>query len=249
MIKAVLFDMDDTLLDINLTAFMTRYVADVSHILSAISGRPALSFGLPFARSYLALASERRKDSLTNLAFFFREFERLSGVPVSEPAIVDAVTYYERELLPRLSGGLVAARPMEGGLAAIERVDDLGLTCALATNPSFSEACIRVRMGWARIDDAPFARVSHMGNSTRLKPSAGYYEEFVSALGLAPEECLMVGNDARRDFSHPDVGLRTIYVGHARPRRAVWSGHMRDLARELPAIVELCNVEDQASAE
>lgn len=39
MIKAVLFDMDDTLLDINLTAFMTTYVADVSRILSSL-GQP-----------------------------------------------------------------------------------------------------------------------------------------------------------------------------------------------------------------
>lgn len=249
MIKAVLFDMDGTLLDINLTAFMTSYAADVSRIFSAISGRSALSFSVPLVRGYLALASVRRRDDLTNLELFFREFERLTGVPVGDPVISDALTCYERDVLPLRGGGVVAARPMEGGLEALERVDDLGLTCALATNPSFSENCIKARMRWARIDDAPFARVSHMGNSTRLKPTARYYEEFVGALGLAPEECLMVGNDARRDFPHPDVGLRTIYVGHARPRRAVWSGHMRDLARELPAIVELCNVEDQASAE
>ena len=245
MIKAVLFDMDDTLLDINLTAFMTRYAADVSRILAAISGKPAVSFGVSLARSYLALASERREDNLTNLEFFFRKFEDLTGVPVDDPTISDAITCYEQDVLPTLGDGLIAARPMEGGLAAIECVGNLGLTCALATNPSFSEACIRTRMRWARIDDAPFALVSHMGNSTRLKPAARYYEEFVSTLGLAPEECLMVGNDARRDFPHPDVGMRTIYVGHARPRCAIWSGRMRDLARELPAIVELCCVRDE----
>ena len=99
-------------------------------------------------------------------------------------------------------------------------------------------------MRWARIDDAPFERVSHLCNSTRLKPASRYYEEFVSALGLHPQECLMVGNDAKRDFPRPDIGISTIYVGHARPKRAIWSGRMSELAAALPAIVDRCNVED-----
>ena len=98
-------------------------------------------------------------------------------------------------------------------------------------------------MGWAGIEDAPFLRVSHSGNSTRLKPKARYYEEFVSAIGLAPSECLMVGNDARRDFPRPDIGMRTAYVGHACPRRAVWCGRMSELADALPAIIDELNRE------
>ena len=132
---------------------------------------------------------------------------------------------------------------MPGGLDAIERAGELGLSVALATNPSFSADCIHARMGWAGIEGAPFLRVSHSGNSTRLKPKARYYEEFVSAIGLAPSECLMVGNDARRDFPRPDIGMRTAYVGHTHPRRAVWCGRMSELADALPAIVDELNRE------
>lgn len=242
MIKAVLFDMDATLLDINLTAFMGAYVADVSRILVRISGKPTLAFGGAWARGYLAIANEGRTDGLTNLELFSATVERLTGVPVADPAIADAISCYERTVLPRRRGGLVGARPMEGGIAAIERAREMGLAVALATNPSFSQDCIRVRMGWAGIADMPFARVSHMGNSTRLKPRARYYEEFVSALGLAPEECIMVGNDARRDFPHPDIGMPTAYVGHARPGRAAWSGRMSELADALPALVDRLNL-------
>lgn len=242
MIKAVLFDMDDTLLDINLTAFMTAYIADVSRILSQISGAPTLAFGGAWARAYLAIASDARTDGLTNLELFSATIERLTGVPMADPAITDAISYYEQNVLPRRSGGIVSARPKEGGIAAIERARSMGLAVALATNPSFSQACIRTRMGWAHISDMPFARVSHMGNSTRLKPRARYYEEFVSSLGLAPEECLMVGNDAKRDFPRPDIGMPTAYVGHARPGRAAWSGPMSELADALPALVDRLNV-------
>ena len=136
-----------------------------------------------------------------------------------------ALRFYERELLPRRGSGIVAARPMPGGREAVEMVCRLGLRTALATNPSFSGPCIHTRMKWANISDLPFERVSHMCNSTRLKPSARYYAEFTSALGLHPEE-------------------RTIYGGHARPSKAIWSGRMSELASELPVIVDRCNVED-----
>lgn len=248
MIQAVLFDMDATLLDINLTAFMTAYAAGFSQIMARVSGRPAISFGPVLARCYLAMGDARRTDGLTNAQVFCREFERLSGVPLADPAIAEPLHYYERELLPRRSGGLVNARPMEGGIAAIEKARDMGLAVALATNPSFDEECIRVRMGWAGIADIPFARVSHMANSTRLKPKARYYEEFVASLGLAPSECLMVGNDASRDFPRPGIGMRTAYVGHARPKDAVWSGRMSELADALPAIVDRINVENASKA-
>lgn len=241
MIKAVLFDMDDTLLDINLSAFLATYVADVSRILSAISGKSAASYGVPFARGYLAMGDTKRADGLTNAEVFFQTFEKYSGLPISDPAILDAIRCYERDFLPKRSGGIVAAKPMEGGMDTIERALNMGLKVALATNPSFSRNCIGVRMGWAGITGVPFERVSCMENATRLKPKARYYEEFASAIGLSPEECLMVGNDAKRDFPRPEIGMHTAYVGHAHPKRAVWCGRMSELAGALPSIIDELN--------
>lgn len=242
MIKAVLFDMDDTLLDINLTAFMALYTADVSRMLAYICDKPTVTVAHACARGYLAMDSKDRADGLTNAELFAREVERRCGVPLHDPAIVDAITCYETDVLPKKHGGIVQARPMPGGVEAIEAVCDLGLTVALATNPCLTEQCNRTRMAWGGFADAPFARISHLENSTRLKPSARYYEEFVSSLGLAPNECLMVGNDSKRDFPRPDIGMPTAYVGHARPSRAVWSGRMSELACALPAIVDRLNL-------
>lgn len=242
MIKAVLFDMDDTLLDINLTAFLTAYAAEVSQLMSSISGKPTIGFGPALARCYLAMGDPKRADGLTNAEIFAQTFENLTGIPLLDPAISAALIAFEQEVLPKHQGGIVAAKPMEGGIAALEKCQDMGLKIALATNPSFTETCIKVRMGWAGILDEPFERISYMQNSTRLKPKARYYEEFVSALGLSPEECLMVGNDAKRDFPKPDIGMHTAYVGHARPSRAIWSGRMSELADALPAIIDGLNL-------
>ena len=215
MIKAVLFDLDDTLLDINFTAFMTRYVAGLSGLLGDISRAPAPLMGIPFTKAYLAIEDRDRDD----------------------PAIADAIDCYEREFVPAMRGGIVAARPQRGGRQAVDVVHELGLTCALATNPAFSEACVEARMSWANVSPEDFVLVSNWDNAYRLKPNARFYQEFVNALGLTCDECLMVGNDSRRDFARPDCGLRTIYVGHAWPRRAVWHGPMSRLSRELPNII------------
>lgn len=252
MIKAVLFDLDDTLLDINFTAFMTRYVAGLSGLLGRIARTPAPVMGIPFTKAYLALENSNRSDDLTNHQLFNQEVNALVGIPLDDPAIADAVDFYEREVVPTMHGGIVAARPQRGGRRAVDVVHELGLTCALATNPAFSEACVEARMGWADVSPEDFSLASNWDNTHRLKPNARFYQEFVNTLGLTCDECLMVGNDSRRDFPRPDCGLRTIYVGHAWPRRAVWHGPMSRLARELPNIIrrfdgEEANRRDMAS--
>ena len=244
MIKAVLFDLDDTLLRLNLAAFIARYVAGATRLLADVARTSPVAIGVPYARAFLAMDAQDREDSLTNERLFHQSFRAATGIPLDDPVIADLMTYYESQIVPGFSGGLVAARPVEGARAAIEAVHDAGLVCALATNPTFSLACDRARMGWAGVAEDDFALISTYANSTRCKPSVRYYQEFANQLGVRLEECLMVGNDAVRDIVRPSCGLRTAYVGHARPKDAVWRGPMERLARELPDLLARLNEQD-----
>lgn len=244
MIKAVLFDLDDTLLRLNLAAFIARYVAGATRLLADVARTSPVAIGVPYARAFLAMDAQDREDSLTNERLFDQTFYAATGIPLDDPVIADLMTYYESQIVPGFSGGLVGARPVEGARAAIEAVHDAGLVCALATNPTFSLACDRARMGWAGVAEEDFALISTYANSTRCKPSVRYYQEFANQLGVRLEECLMVGNDAVRDIVRPSCGLRTAYVGHARPKDAVWRGPMERLARELPDLVARLNEQD-----
>lgn len=244
MIRAVLFDLDDTLLSLNLTAFICRYVAGAAGLLARAARTTPVALGVPYLKGFLATQDSDRTDSLTNERVFNDAFFASSGIPLDDPVIADLIDYYEREIVPEFSGSVVMARPVKGGRAVIERVHDLGLTCALATNPTFSLACDEARMGWAGVSTDDFALVSTWSNSTRCKPDARYYQEFAQELGVRLDECLMVGNDASRDFPRPDCGLRTAYVGHGRPARAVWRGSIAELARELPELVARLDDED-----
>lgn len=244
MIRAVLFDLDDTLLRLNLMAFIARYVAGASRLLASAARVSPLSLAAPFAGSFLAIDAQDRTDSLTNEQLFNQTFLAETGIPLDDPVIADLMSYYERTIVPGYGGGIVAARPVEGAREAIEAVHDADLICALATNPTFSLDCDRARMGWAGVSEDDFALVSTLANSSRCKPCAQYYQEFANQLGVRLEECLMVGNDATRDFARPECGLRTAYVGHGRPGRAIWRGPMSELARQLPELVKRLNDED-----
>lgn len=245
MIRAVLFDLDDTLLSLNLAGFIARYVAGASRLLASAARTSAVSLGVPYAKSFLALERAGRTDAMTNEELYNQTFYEATGIPLEDPAISDLIDCYEREVVPSFSDGIVRARPQRGSRAVVEATWSADLICALATNPTFSLACDRARMGWAGLYEEDFAAISTFSNSTRCKPCARYYQEFANRLGVRTEECLMVGNDATRDFARPDCGLRTAYVGHGRPSRAVWRGTLYELANTLPDLVERLNDEDE----
>ena len=240
MLKAVVFDMDETLLSINLNAFILRYFKDVSSMLADIGRRSRGGTMARLGTILVDLNANRRSgtDNRTNLEFYQTEVERRCGICLSDPLINEAFTYYEREILPFKNDDMINAKAMPGAHAALQAVQDAGLRCALFTNPSFPQGAIECRMGWGELSDVPFELVTHMGNATRCKPDATYYLEQLLVMGLEPHEVLMVGNDPKRDFPSPACGIQTAYVGQGKPGRATWRGSMEDFARNFNAVVE-----------
>ena len=241
MLKAVVFDMDDTLLSINLSAFCWVFLRDEVNLLASIARRSPLGLFTPFSGAYLAMFDAKRADDLTNRAYFDAEIERRCGVPLADPVIADAFEFFEREVLPHCNDHVIGARPRAGAHQAVELLLERGMRIALLTNPSFSHSCIECRMAWGDMLDMPFELVTCMENSTRCKPSPRYYLEAIGALGLEPEEVLMVGNDPKRDFPVPDCGIQTAYVGIGSPDRALWSGSMEAFAAQFDLIEERFN--------
>lgn len=238
MLKAVVFDMDDTLLDINLGAFVAVLAKDESNLLADIGRKNPLSMFAAYTAAMLEMNRAERDNTCTNRELFDSIIERRGGVALRDPVIADALAFYEREILPSRNDGIISARPMPGARETLEAVRERGLRCALLTNPCFSAECIECRMGWAGIRDVPFELVTTMENTRRAKPNATYYQDALDELGLAPHEVLMVGNDPRRDFPTPDIGLATAYVGRGTPVRARWCGPIADLSRDLDRLIE-----------
>ena len=241
MLKAVLFDMDSTLLKINLNAFICVYVKEITRILASIARANEHVTLIEYVKTYDATYDKSRCDGLSNAKFFARDFELRTGIPLQDPIIADALSFYEREILPSRNNRFIGAAPMPGAHEALFKVTAAGLKCALFTNPTFNENTIRTRMKWAQIDTFPFDKVTFMENSYAAKPSPDFFKYHLEAMGLKPCEVLMVGDDPKRDFCTPDCGIKTAYVGKGEDPRAFWSGSMQDFAREFYSIVEAFN--------
>lgn len=114
-LKAVVFDMDDTLLSINLSAFIGVFALDEANLLAQVARKPIVSLFSPLGSAMLALNNGDRAqgDTRTNRQFFADEIERRCGIPILEPAIADMLDFYEREVLPKKNDRTISARPRE----------------------------------------------------------------------------------------------------------------------------------------
>ena len=207
MIRSLLLDLDDTLLGNNIDTFMTRYFA-------LLNGYAQPHFAADTFLPHLIQATRgmigNTDPELTNDRVFWRDFERLTGGKRDElePFFQQ---FYETEFEQLRSSTVV--RPSAANLVrdALAR----GLSVVVATNPLFPRIAIEQRLAWAGlpVGDYGFALVTTYENMHAAKPQPAYYREILAAVGVTPQEALMVGDDWRNDIAPAAaVGLYTYWI-------------------------------------
>ncbi len=230
--KAVLFDLDGTLLDIDIDAFLEVYFSALGPVVVEVIGGDARSgIGAVMEATRAMVASH---PGLTNEEVFATAFSEVSGVVLTDEHWAAFDRFYA-EVFPTLRGDL---GPAPGAAAAIDATRELGMKMVVATNPIFPAAAIHERMRWAGIDQIPFDLVTTYEIMEATKPSPAYYRSIAETIGCEPGECLMVGDDTVLDMAAADVGMKTYYVGPSAAPVADYSGSLGQLATLLPRIVK-----------
>jgi len=235
MLKAILFDLDGTLLPLDTAQFISEYLQSVAAAAATAAESPQLVAAL--LASTAAIAADR-DPAATNADVFWRVFR--SRMTNSLPALEQAFAAYYAADFPRLSC-LAASSPLPRQIVEAARAG--GLRLVLATNPIFPAAAIRERMRWAGIDDLPWELITSYENMHSCKPNPDYYREIAACLDLNPQECLMLGNDTTEDLAAAAVGMTvgivTDYlIDPGRTlSRADWYGTLAELATWLPAVL------------
>jgi len=185
-IRAVLFDLDGTLLDINMPAFLRDYFRGLAECVRHIL--PEEEFISHLVRATDAVVAN--DGSSTNEQVFCRHFYPLKNHSREELEPLFAEFYRNRYPLLRCYS---RCRPeaREVVAAAFEH----GLDVVIATNPLFPETAIHQRLQWAGVDGFPYRLVTTYENCRAAKPNLLYYQSICDTLGRKPEECLMVGDD------------------------------------------------------
>ena len=204
-LRAVLFDLDGTLLDNDMDVFITHFLRRFA---------PHLAHRVPpeqFIQAWLhALQMMLRNTdpSLTNQQAFDAHFYPRLGVSRDE------VWQSEKAFYATSYHGLRSlVKPRPGARETLQAMIDAGLTVVIATNPIFPQLAIEQRLEWTGVGDLPFALVTHAENMHAAKPNLHYYQEILNAIGRAPDECVMVGDDFINDIQpSARLGLRTYWV-------------------------------------
>lgn len=208
-IKAVLFDLDGTLLPMDTDAFVHQYLKVLTPYVAHLIPPEIFVSSLWKATE---LMIRNKEAHLTNEEVFVKEFCNLTGVE-KEQVWPTFDRFYEEEF-PKLH---IHTEPIPDlSRKVIQSSLDRGYRVVVATNPVFPGAAIRERLKWAGIDDLPIEFVTMYEETHFCKPNQEYYLEVVERLALQPDECVMVGNDRQEDLAASLAGLKTYYINQCR---------------------------------
>jgi len=204
-IRAVLFDLDDTLLENHMDGFLKDYFGlltrHVAHLVPPDKFMPAL-----------LAASQAMVDhgdvTVTNEQAFITDF-----FPRVERTPDEMMPVFDEFYATRFGQLRSRTRTLPEARAVVQAALDAGCDVVVATNPLFPETAVRQRMEWAGVADLPFQLVTSYAVMHSSKPHARYYAEIVQRLGRQPGECVMVGDDWKNDIVPAlQAGLRAYWL-------------------------------------
>lgn len=226
--RAILFDLDGTLLDVDGDAVLEAYVTALGRRLA-----PQLeteTFRALVMAAALPMLRAPGGDPVLGRRFRAGLAERIGlGIPV--------VAACQAHLDASLDGEIdVVHAPLPAAQASVHAATRLGVPLVVATTPIYGEEAIRCRLSWAGLADVPWALITTSENMHACKPSAEYYREVAATLDVPPEDCLMVGDDPWQDGSAREAGMSFLQVGPGRPAEGddPWAAFMRLLGAVSP---------------
>ncbi len=203
-IKAVLFDLDGTLLPMDADEFIVAYYQYLNPLMEPHGYEPQLLMDTVEHGIY---AMAKHDGAATNETVFWRVFEAQYGEQSrSDRRLLDQ--FYRDEF------GKIQAicHPTSHAKQVIDRVKASGCRLVLATNPFFPAIATEQRIRWAGLEPSDFERYTTYEDTYHCKPNLDYYRDILDWLGLDAHECLMIGNDVGEDMIAKDLGMQVFLL-------------------------------------
>jgi FMN phosphatase YigB (HAD superfamily) len=205
MPMTLLLDLDDTLLDTNMDAFIPAYFKALSETLADVVDPkvmlPALMHGTKAMIENTDPASRLRQ-------VFDKNFFPQLGI--ERDGLQERIDRFYEEIFPRL-GSLT--RQVPEAISLVEWAFKQGHRVAIATNPLFPLRAIQHRLSWAGLpaEKYHFALVSSYESFHFTKETVAYYPEVMAQLGWPDEPAVMVGDDIEREVKPTQAAGVPVY--------------------------------------
>ena len=199
-IKAVLFDLDATLLPMNQDEFLGMYFKLLANRMAKYGYDPKQVIDGVWKGSYAMIKNDGVK---INEEVFWKSFAEVVGERVIDDRYIFD-EFYASEFCDtkQLCGYTPKANDV------VKKLKKAGVRVVLATNPLFPDVATLKRMEWAGLDAEDFEFYTTYENVGYCKPNPKYYAFIADKLGIPPENCVMVGNDVSDDMSAKAIGMQ-----------------------------------------
>ncbi len=194
MIKAVLLDMDNTLLHNPDARFAAAFRGLFDQFFRDEFG---VEGSVAALRDGFSNIGRTRETFPTNAEAMLDCLEL--ALPLSREEIAGSMARFYDEIYGALEPFI---EPVAGADTLIKQLLEQGLLVAVATNPLYPESAILQRLEWAGLGDwiSEFAFITHSENMHYAKPQPEYHAEVIARVGVEPDEALMVGDSAVNDI-------------------------------------------------
>jgi FMN phosphatase YigB (HAD superfamily) len=207
MLKALLLDLDDTLLSNPMEPFIRTYFQALGAYIAHLVPPERLLNEL--MRGSRAMETNTG-TGLTNEEAFAAVFYPALGHKRSE--LEPIIQQFYADEFPKLR---TLTQPVAASRALLDWAIKRGLQVVVATNPFFPRVAIEQRLAWADVPATEFdyTLITCYENMHATKAHPAYYEEIMEMLGRQPQECLMVGDDWQRDMEPAaSVGIPVYWI-------------------------------------
>ncbi len=202
---AVLFDLVGTLLPMNMDDFMQAYFKNLCVALAPYGFEPKALVDNIWAGT---AAMVKNDGSRKNGEVFWEAFEKIAGkdITAAKNTCDEFYTKGFQNVKSATKSNPLAKNAVELARKAAGKV-------VLATNPLFPRQGQLTRISWIDLNEKDFDLITSYETDSYCKPNPMYYKSICERIGVAPERCLMVGNDEREDgYAAKAAGLDTYLV-------------------------------------
>jgi FMN phosphatase YigB (HAD superfamily) len=211
--RTILFDLDGTLLPIDMDNFIEKY-------FRMLSGHFADLYNPEHFIKAVNTATEnmiRNDGQVTNKeAFEEKFFELIELKGVREQEIWDRFYDFYDNLFPTLKNHFEIDKL---GYEIVEAAKAKDFNMIIATNPLFPRNAITARLEWIDLNPDDFQYITSYEHMHYCKPNVNYYREILDKTNLKPEDCVMVGNDMRDDMVAKKLGIKTFLIDDFKVKR------------------------------
>ena len=203
--KAILFDMDRTLLPMDEALFIKAYFGGLAKKLCPVG----IEKELLDASIWKATGAMIKNDgSRANVEVFWKVFAEETGMDAA-PFMEASDAFYQKEFFEIKE--VTGANPL--AVEAVRAAREAADVVVLASQPIFPMAAQLARASFVGLKKEDFDWITAYETECYAKPNPKYYEAICTRLGIEPKDCLMIGNDEKEDmYAASAAGLQCYLV-------------------------------------